>query len=177
MATEQRRPSMLDRAANVAIVVTCLVFCIYVGKSLVARPPGINSSSELPAIYKAGDKIANAPGLRFDKNNLTLVLATASTCHYCTESMEFYGKLLHAAQAKGVRVANVSLEDPDRNRQYFLSHGIAIDMPAPMGDTGLRVRGTPTLLLVRADGTVVGAWVGKLGEPMEREVLKAIGSS
>jgi len=168
---------MLDRAANVAIVVTCLVFCVYVGKSLVARSAGANTSAELPTVYRPGDKIANAPGLRFDDNKLTLVLVTASTCHYCTESMAFYAKLLNAARTKGVRVANVSLEDPEQNRQYFLSHGIAIDTPTVMGNTALRVRGTPTLLLIRVGGTVVGAWVGKLGEPIEREVLQAIGTS
>jgi peroxiredoxin len=88
--------------------------------------------------------------------------------------MPFMTKLTNLAKQAGTRVVGVSVEDLATNRAYLQRHGVNIDAVISVRDNGLRVQPTPTLLLVRRDGTVMKSWRGKVDGAREQEVLAAI---
>jgi hypothetical protein len=88
--------------------------------------------------------------------------------------MPFMRKLTGLAEQVGTRVVGVSVEDQATNGAYLRGHGVSVDAVIPLKDNGLRAQPTPTLLLVRKDGTVISAWRGKLDNAGEQKVFSAI---
>jgi hypothetical protein len=71
-------------------------------------------------------------------------------------------------------VVALSAEPPSESRGFFEAYGIPIENFAGSSDNGVRVPGTPTLIVVRRDGTVLGSWTGKLSAGLEAEVLRVV---
>jgi len=123
------------------------------------------------AVLEPGERVKGVEGLQ--ESGKTLILITASTCHFCTESMTFYRKLSSLARSRGTRLVGVSWESPERNRAYLTSHGVDVDEIVSASKTSIGIRGTPTVILVNSRGVVLNSWPGKLDEPTETEVLNA----
>jgi len=56
--------------------------------------------------------------------------------------------------------------------RYLTDHGVLADDVINTSLDDLKVASTPTLLLVDQSGIVKGAWVGKLDEKREKEVVQ-----
>jgi hypothetical protein len=160
----------LEKATNVAMIITCA--------TIVARLiPGVYQTIVPPAAvrpYKPGERLTSTKALTFTTASQTLILITASNCHFCTESMPFYRTLVDQAHAVGARLVAATAEPLDMNRQYLRSNGVNVDDVISSIENGLRFRGTPTLVLVSSNGEVVNAWDGKLPEDKEREVFATL---
>ena len=106
------------------------------------------------------------------RGNLVLVLGVG--CHYCSESAEFYKRLLPAASSAGRAVFAVLPQPVSESRAYLSGLGLSIEAvhqsPLHSVDTG----GTPTLLLVDGSGHIEKAWVGKLSREREQQVLASL---
>src|SRR3990170_2033038 len=97
--------SRLERVANVAVILTCLTVTGHILHRYMS-PSG-------PApTYRAGEHIPEATGLGVKANRQTLLLVTASTCHFCTESMPFYRKVAEAARGAGTALVAATPEPP-----------------------------------------------------------------
>jgi peroxiredoxin len=156
---------MLERASQIAILVVAVVFIA--AKAYDFNRPAVPTQTPN---YKAGDRV-DPVALGTDKARLTLVMATASTCRYCTQSLDFYSKLTKKAGELGVRVVGVTSEDIATNAKYLSDAKVSVAEVVGSADTKLRIRGTPTLLLLRANGEVVQAWHGKLTPESEAQVV------
>jgi peroxiredoxin len=89
--------------------------------------------------------------------------------------MPFYRKAASAARRRGIKVVAVTREDLAENRKFLESNGIAVDRVLSGAAAGVRVKGVPSLILVRRDGTVIDSWAGQPhGESSERKVLQLI---
>lgn len=55
----------------------------------------------------------------------------------------------------------------------MLGHGLSIGAVVRLSETGLRISGTPTLILADRDGIVVKVWQGKLDGDAEDAVMKS----
>lgn len=165
----KRGRAMLEKAVNVAILVVATFFVVQQVRG-GPRPPG---PSQVPN-YKVGDRIAKPQDLSLSKSPLTLVLATQSTCKYCTASLPFYARLADRAQSAGVRFIGVTNEGIEVNAKYLQNGNVPITEIVDVAQTELKIRGTPTLLLLRSDGEVVRAWHGRLKPSEEEEVLQAL---
>jgi len=159
----------LNNVANIILISTCALFIANLGFGEFHR-----SSSRQPPAYRPGDVIKDTGELQLNKSNKTLILITASTCHFCSESMPFYRRLSEKAKSAGTRIVAVSAEDINVNREYLLSNSVPVELVASITKSGIVSAGTPTLLLVRSDGKVINSWRGRLDEPGERQVFGAL---
>jgi hypothetical protein len=156
----------LEIVTNLATIAACAFVIGHLALSYSST-----SSSRVANTYSPGEVIADSNELGFANAHLTLIMATASTCHFCTESMDYYGRLTGVARQHHVRILAVTPEEPAENRRYLAVHGITPDTVTSAISNQIRINGTPALILVRTDGRVVKSWLGKLNPSAENEIL------
>lgn len=165
----------LDRVASLAIIVMCLL----VGYDIVVSKPGVavarSPTRPQPSTYSQGERLDDIPGLNFTAAQKTLILFIRSTCRYCTESMPFYRALIASAtKNRSLQIAVVSTETVEATRAYLTEHGLSIDPTRVVHATGLKVSGTPTLILVDGNGQVLRLWRGQIPKQGESKVLQLV---
>jgi hypothetical protein len=159
----------IDSALTVAVVLACAVYggTILNDHAELPQPP----ASVMPA---AGTKLPALAGLPYDDVEATLLLFVRSTCHYCTASMPFYRSLVADAAVRRKRIRFVALgpEPLVTLRQYLVEQGLHLDSGRPNPANWSFVRGTPTVLIVNRDATLVGSFVGVLTPNDESQVRR-----
>ena len=163
----------IELLANVAIIAVAVLLGVVVVRQYVL--PGGRNSASAPQIQK-GAKV-ELPGVDWSKSNRTLILALQKGCHFCTESADFYRRLAPTASEKNVRLVAVLPQELEEGRKYLADIGVPVSEVAQASLSSIRVRGTPTLILVDDKGAVIDSWVGKLPAAGEDEVLTHIGSA
>jgi len=106
----------------------------------------------------------------------TVVIVERAECPYCKASMPFYAKLVRAADDVGVEVVSVTPDDKAANQRYLDENKVHMDRIIQLKDTPLRVLGTPTLIVLDQNKTVLGEWVGELSSDDEGKVLHLVRS-
>jgi hypothetical protein len=160
----------LELLANLAIVCLSLVL----GAALLRNNFGTTSGAgAAPAGISVGDKIGLS-SVDWNGPRPTVVLALQTTCHFCTESAPFYQRLTTEAKRRGVRVIAVFPTATPNANEYLTQ--LRVDIPdIKFTDfSQLRVRGTPTVLIVDKSGLAKKVWTGKLNDSAEQEVLKIL---
>ena len=161
----------IEVIANVAIICVAISLGVVLISRSVRTYRGTTSESANTAPTKH-QKI-ELPGVDWSKNEKTLVMAISSTCHFCTESAAFYRDIRTRTRVHTVAVLPQNLNE---GRNYLSNLGVQVDevLQAPLNS--IDVSGTPTLILVGRDGTVIRTWLGKLPPDLEKEVLLTIGA-
>jgi hypothetical protein len=167
--------------ANVAVIVTSIVLCsvlakkyFFTPKQTVAAAAPSTPSTNVPktSALQPGTKIS-LPGIDWSKNSRTVVLALSTTCHFCSESGPFYQKL--EQQKPGtvglVAVLPQSVED---SRNYLNKLGVKTANLVQSSLNSIGVSGTPTLLLVDQNGSLIASWIGKLPDNEIANVMAQI---
>jgi hypothetical protein len=157
----------LEVATNVAILCAFLLVAALAASRLFVH------SANQPPHPTIGSKVS-LQSAHWSNSNRTLVLALSTGCHFCSESAEFYRRLVPAAIHNGIRVIAI-LPQPVADGRAYLSH---LDVPAPevlqSSLDAVEVSGTPTLLLLDRQGRIEKAWVGKLDAEEEQQVLDGL---
>jgi len=169
----------LDLIANAVIIAAGVLVAGNAGVAWYHRlfpRPSTGSTSKLGP-YSPDQRIGDTAELSLAGVHRTLLLMTASTCHFCSDSMAFYRVLLPVARGKRIAVIGVTAEDPSRNEAFLRKNGVVVDRVISGGRNGLPAGGTPTLVLVRNDGSIVNSWRGKLNPEREEEVIQALSGS
>ena len=169
----------IEILANLAFMVLCIVG-IVLGVQAVTRPASVAANSgpvpptarTLPPLYEPGDKLT-IDGVDFKAANKTLLLVIRSTCRFCTESMPFY-KTLMAARSSQARIVALTPETVEVGAGYLGSHGVQLDAVVSTPLTAVKVRGTPTAILVSNAGSVEKVWQGRLDSKSELEVIAGL---
>jgi hypothetical protein len=86
--------------------------------------------------------------------------------------MEFYKRLM--SEEHRARIVALSYDAPDVMARYLEKNGFTPDHAASIPDAGLKIDGTPTLLLVTPDLTIQKVWTGKLLARDEYDVTRAV---
>jgi hypothetical protein len=102
----------------------------------------------------------------------TLVLALSPNCKYCTDSMPFYREKL--SDANDLSVVVVGLETADELRAYTRAHGLRVSNHRQIKPQQLRLRSTPTLLLVSPNRQLHTIWTGMLSQRGEEVLLASL---
>jgi hypothetical protein len=158
----------LEVAVNIAILCAFLMVAALAGQRFWSARSGNRISD--PEI---GAKVSLA-GVDWSKSNRTLVMALSTTCHYCSESAEFYKRLLPAATSHGVPVVAVLPQTIPEAHSYLEGLGVHIQDVLQTPLAAVDAAATPTLLVVDSNGKISKAWVGKLAPEGENRVLASL---
>jgi hypothetical protein len=110
----------------------------------------------------------------WSKSDRTLVLAISTTCHFCSESADFYKRLVPAAAGRGIPVIAALPQTSAEGRLYLDRLGVNVQDVFQSSLRALGAAATPTLLVIDKNGRVSKAWVGKLGPEAENQVLASL---
>jgi peroxiredoxin len=160
----------LELAANIAIVIVAVLIAILFVKNYSQRQTDPQRTIAL------GSKFAlkNVDWQSSDKN---LVFAVSTQCHYCTESAEFYRRLVEECKRQHVRTIAVLPQPFPEAEAYLKGEGVTVDEVRQATLSDLEINGTPTLLLVDHSGLVKHVWLGKLPSEKESDVVTTLTQS
>lgn len=157
--------------ANIAIILVAIALVFVLAKRYVFTGP----TSETPQ-SNVGAKLS-LPGVDWSKSNKNLLLVLSDTCKYCTESAPFYQRLVQERAQRQTFGLTAGFSQPvSDGRKYLNGLGVGIDDVVELSPRAIRIRGTPTILLVNNAGVVTDEWLGKLPPEKEAEVLSRLQS-
>ena len=125
---------------------------------------------------QSGQPLPPATSLRLATETPTLLVAIKAGCIYCERSMPFYRQLagMQRDGQLGAKVQVLVADEPVQAGHVLRIYGIQLPYIGGVDLTSMKIPGTPTLVLVKPDSTVVKTWIGALSPQKETEVLSAI---
>jgi len=162
----------LEKVTHVFLIGVCCVSLFMVIESRISRA---SRETSVRAADPVGQPVKLA-GADWQAAPITVVLHLSSTCHFCNESMPFYQRLAATHQQQGSRTALiVSSQDPVAVMEDHLAkEQVAVDKVLHARLDSIGVAGTPTVLIVDAQGVVRRAFRGKLDASREKELLSIV---
>jgi peroxiredoxin len=157
----------IEIATNVAILCAFLLVCALAAKRLW------EPSSRGSAGPSVGAKVS-LQGVDWSKSNQNLVLALSTGCRFCSESADFYQRLVPSATSNGIHVLAVLPQPISEDRSYLEKLGVTVPEVVRSPLSAVEVSATPTVLLVDSKGRIRKAWVGKLGPDREQQVMAGL---
>lgn len=160
----------IEVAANIAIILVASLL----GLVLIMRyfsPASATDSQHLDARIQNGTKLS-LPEVNWTDADQTLLLVLKTGCHFCSESALFYQRIAEeTTKRSNVRLIAVMPDPSTEAQNYLASLGLSIKEIKQIQLNLIEVKGTPTLILVDKQGSVVNSWVGKLTPDKEAQVL------
>ena len=170
----------VEIAANFATLVVAVLLSVVILRNHVVTAPAPQPAPARPNTMEfqqpvtAGTDLGKRlPGVSWEKNGRTLVLALSTHCHFCTESTPFFRRV-RKSLGKDVMLIGVLPEPVAEAESYLKREGVQLDELRQVTLSQMGVAGTPTMLLVNRRGIVVQAWVGKLDPDKQREFFKTM---
>ena len=117
-----------------------------------------------PERLSVGDRIAAPPGYDWREHAQTLVVAVRAGCIYCERSYPLYQRLegLEHDNHLKAHMLVVMPDNKETGAALLSTHGITSqNIPGTLLNN-MKVYGTPTLLLVDANGRLLQSWIGEL---------------
>lgn len=163
----------IDPALNMAIIlVSVLVVVAFI------RAGHLRSSAPADQPKRSNDPIGRqvfVEGIDWSKSEQTLLLFLSTKCGYCKQSEPFYHRLNNPPiDHQAVRLIAVFPYPKQTGKEYLESAHIVVDDVRQGPSTDLKVRGTPTLVLIDRRGVVRNEWVGALSPDQEAEVMSLL---
>jgi hypothetical protein len=158
-----RADRLIDRAAIGASIVLLAVFAGTLGTLIWPRLSGAVGMQPKPQLaYETGTAI-DTPAEWYQGAPYTLLLFARASCTACQSAEPFFKRLIHDIGTTIRVVLVTSAGEADEDALYARQLGLeaqSIRTAVP----GLKVRVTPTLVLVDRQGTIVDTWEG-VGAP------------
>lgn len=161
----------IEIVANVAIIAVAIVLGYVLIKQFVFPTP--QAAPGAPKPPEIGTKIS-LPDTDFATSEKTLVVALKKGCKFCTESADFYQKLVKAAGEKNVRVIAAFPHTVEEGQGYLKELNVPISEMKQADFSLLKVSGTPTVIMADKNGQITKAWLGKLPPDKETEVINSL---
>lgn len=161
----------LDKAANVILILTCLVV---LGFTAYRWGP----SQKVPT-YAVGE-VFDPPivALLPQPRGPVVLLALSSRCQVCSLSMPSFRQLELTRRTNGLSLPLVVLarEDPQTVRSFLLANNLNTDAIVDVRAVKSKLEQCPVphTLVPNAGGVVVGSWVGLLTDNRLEEVIRAL---
>ena len=169
----------LSVAASVSLALMLAATLVYIAWPRVAGALGTSDApAPAPPIYAAGETI-DTPAAWYNTAAHTLILFARKSCVACDKAQPFIKTLVASVHGR----AAVVMAHPDgaasseaEDRDYAKSVGIA-ESATFVTPAGLKVRATPTLVLVDRQGRVLHAWEGVGKADKQAQITEAIGAA
>jgi len=158
----------LETAANVVVIVVGLLVAV-----VLVRQYWFPRSAET---IRVGERLPALSGIDWGAHPKTLLLALQEGCHFCEDSMPFYKHLdsIRIARGSDCGIVAVFPNDPQSASEVLQSNGLRLQAVGGIALSQLSVSGTPTLILVSQNGTVLKSWAGELTAAQESEVIASV---
>jgi len=166
--THKQIGKKIEIVANAGIVIVAIVI-------VAVWLTNFRKQTTEPGKIAVGTKFA-ITDINWRGNGKTMVLALATTCHFCTESAGFYRELVQYCNSHNIPTVAVFPQTADEGRSYLTNEGVKVNDVRQASFSTIQVSGTPTLLLIDENGAVKQVWVGKLSPHDEKKVLSQLGS-
>lgn len=171
MGRLQRYLDVLTSVVTISTGIALIWVLAFASPRKTARPPDIKPGAvvQLPA------GLASTHGA-----NQTALVFIRSGCHFCSESMPLYRSLvadLSGMVTPRTKIVFVSQEPVTTTVEYLKSNGITLasDQVATIGPNQFPfVRGTPTILLIDQNATLLQAWHGRLDDASALRLKKSL---
>jgi len=160
----------IEVVANIVVILLAAVIgSVYLKDRFSAPNPAPNE-------VKAGDKLPHLDGWDWGAHDRSLVLVLKKGCHFCEDSAPFYQRLAAQQRVEGKDTAIVAVfpDTADTVKEVVQAEALGVHALAGVPLEKLKVSGTPSVLLVDRNGTVVNAWIGMLSPKQELEVMRAV---
>lgn len=161
--------SFLDRIGRVSFVVACIVLTAVAVVRLVTL---LSGTVEGAAEGFEGVRVPTSSPI-VDPTTLTAVVVVDSRCRFCVDSTPFYRRLQAKSAEGSFRLAFSATEPPDTTISFLRDHGLA-EAPLVTLPAEVRLRVTPTILLVDRSGSVLTAYEGRLSNRQEHQLTTLI---
>lgn len=158
----------IEFAVNVAIFCAFVLVATLAGKRLFERES--NGKAREPLLGAT----VSLPGADWNKSDENLVLFLSTGCHFCSESAEFYKRLIPTATSRQIQVLAVLPQAETEGRSYLQLLGVPVPAVMQGSLSSVNVSSTPTILLLDRQGKLRKAWVGKLNPQEEQQVLASL---
>jgi thiol-disulfide isomerase/thioredoxin len=176
--------TVLAAAANIALILACVAVCADQAVDLYSRlhepitpPAPIASTARAgrPMPFHAGTKAPEVSGVDYARSDRTLVLFLSTKCKFCKMSAPFYTELARKLRGNGRRrVVAVFPQASAAVDEFKSAQSLACETIPDVQFSEFGVSGTPTMLLVSRDGTVIQAWAGAPDERTKKAIVSAI---
>jgi thiol-disulfide isomerase/thioredoxin len=173
-AGNERALNRLSVVASLALVLMVGVTTSYIAWPRVASAVGIKPAAPPvpPPAYIVGQGI-DVPSSWYSSSPRTLVLFARDSCGACQKAQPFL-KTLVAGLGNKVSVVMAHPAGTDvEDAAFAKSLGLA-DTNIHVVTANLRVRVTPTLVLVNQQGEILAAWEGAGKADKQAEIVKTI---
>jgi hypothetical protein len=168
---------MVKKIFDYLVSVATLVLAVSAVWMIVNNSIGASGKQQAPPAYVVGDTVPAIDGVDFSEAAKTLLVVMKSDCPYCTASSDFYRRLLTEQRERNapVKIVFIAPADDSRFDVYLGENQLPTSSVARCTAGQLKIRGTPTLLLVDKKQRVEGKWDGKLPTRTEEDaVVKAV---
>lgn len=157
---------------NAGLVLILLVTAMMVAWPRVTSALGMRRAPA-PA-YRAGQTI-DTPADWYSSSEYTLVVFARASCGACQTAKPFLKQLVADLGSRSAVVLGTTGKEPKEELGYGQSLGLA-DASVKVVPAGLRVRATPTLVLVDREGKVLASWEGVGPDKQQAEITRTIQS-
>jgi hypothetical protein len=145
------RLSRLDKALCISSIAATMLAVAAVAWSTTPHP--------VPPPYAAGDRFEDIPDLDPAAASSTIVLWVDSRCPACTASAAFYRRL--TTQPLRARVVVMGRQRSQILQTFVDTSGLHAAQVISVGDLPLKLKMTPTIVLIGPDSLVRSAWEGR----------------
>jgi thiol-disulfide isomerase/thioredoxin len=152
---------------NAGLVLMLLVTAMTIAWPRATAALGMRPKPAPPA-YAAGQAI-DTPADWYDHADHTLVVFARASCGACQQAQPFLKQLVDELGSKSAVVLATPGQEPTAELGYGHALGLA-DAAVKTVPAGLRVRATPTLVLVNRQGQIIAAWEGVGPEKKQKEI-------
>ena len=171
---------LVRRASVVASIALALMLgatVMYIGWPRVASALGVRTAPPpAPPAYVAGEPI-DVPAAWYAGAPHTLIVFARASCAACEKAQPFLTQIVARMNGRGGGAVMAHPPGaPKDDRQFGRSLGVADDHIVQT-TPGLRVRATPTIVLVNRQGVIVDAWEGAGTADRQAAILKSIDAS
>lgn len=171
MTSSVRNIDRWSVAATFGLVLMVAATAVYIGWPRVANALGLKPALPPPA-YAAGQQV-DVPTSWYDSSGKTLIIFGRASCVACQKAQPFLKGLVTRLNGRASAVLAHPPGAEADDTAFAQSLGITKDRIV-VSVPGLRVRATPTLVLVNKNGTVLEAWEGAGPPEKQSSILKAI---
>lgn len=167
----QLNGSLVDHLlGRAAVILTTVLSIVFVATLTMITWPRAAPTEVSP--YRPGATI-DTPVEWHESSAYTLVLFARSSCEACQTAAPFFRELVRTVAEKHAVVFVTSRAEHEIDTAF--ASGLGLDSAAvKQAVPGLRVRVTPTLVLVNRQGTIIEAWEGVGPDSNQAAIRNAI---